>query len=140
MEGKLKLNILLLTGLLILSGCSQPAEPTNADNGLIEAQSIERVTTAADVKVVDSYTFAVSDQVISGYDTYKQGSQIVITSDNNVEITVYGSDQPITSTDGIEPIAEHSFNQQEDELVLTEQFTYYKIIADQECDVVISSS
>lgn len=136
----MKIKIILLTGLLVLTGCSQSAETTAADNGLVETQSIDRVTTAADVHVADSYSFAVGDEVVSGYDTYKQSNQITITSDDIVGISVYGSNQPITDVEGTEPIIQHSFKSTDDEIVLKEQFTYYTIVADEECDIVIAAN
>ncbi len=141
----MKIKYLLIASLVILSGCSQSAETTNADNGMIEATSIERVLTASDVHLTDQYQFAINDQVVEGIDTYS--GPVSISTDDQVELIIYGSDQPIDEFIPDQPLENQTFIAEvaaDGKATTTytfdeeEQYEYYRIIASEECDIVVA--
>ncbi len=81
------ISCLIVTGL-IFTGCTQDAETTGADNGLIQADIPEKILTAANVQEDGAYTFAVSNEVIEGVATYDLLSSVVINSDDSKAYTV----------------------------------------------------
>lgn len=126
----------ILTAFLLLglTACSQEAETTSADDGLIEAPEVNKVLSASDVKLEDSYDFAYSEAPIDDYDTYKAGNEIVITNDDKLQLDILGSNEPIENESNATAIVSSS----DEEITLDGNYEYYRIDSDKTGDIVIS--
>lgn len=126
----------IITMILIigLTGCTQEADTTSADNGLIEAPVVDKTLSASDVAIESSYSFAYNDAPIENYDTFKSGDEIVITNNDNLQLEVYGSNQPIDTKSNVDLVTSSS----ENEISLEGNYVYYRIDAETAGDIVIS--
>ncbi len=127
--------ILIIT--IFVSGCGESKSALNekVDNGLLEVQSSDRVLTASDVKVKDTYQFAVSDAPVNGYDTYVLSDILSIKLNNDQKYSLYYSDKQFQNVKQAKRV-----DFEDDKQFNPKQTTYYCLVADGDIDVVISTN
>lgn len=135
----MKKFILIPIILLVITGCGakQEAESSSADNGLIEADNIQRVLSASDVEQNGVYQFTSNKDVVEGYDTFVQKNGLTISPENTSEYTLYESTGEIKNLDQ-DGLKEYHFGEEGVELAPQGETYYYLESNDDEIDVVIS--
>lgn len=133
-----KLSIIMMLILVLTAGCSQQqAEETSANNDLLEVDAPNKLLTAADVDLTQTYNFAYNDQPIEGYDTYDNTNQISITPDQSTTLNVYGADIPTETVDFSEPYVSVDIKAGET-YTFESAFEYYQIDSSNPTSAVIS--
>ncbi len=102
----MKNKLMLVAFAIIASGCSAEAEPSSANNDLLQVEAPAKALSAADVDLTKPYYFAYSNQVIADYDTFKKMNPITITVDEDTTLTIYGANEPVEGLDFVTPTEE----------------------------------
>ncbi len=73
----------------------QDVSATNANNDLVQVDSINRVKSAIDIVVDDQFIFAIDDSAVGDYTTLSNSGKVVITGDINkvTSVAVSNDDQ-----------------------------------------------
>ncbi len=137
MRKLIKSTLLMLFLILGLSACSkQEPTTTTADNDLLEEEGIERVQSASDVYQTGDYYFAVNDEVLEKWNTYKKENNLMIKANDEQTYYLYQSTEEISDYKELDPV---EFTGEKE--VEISGLTYFVLVGNTgEIDVTISTN
>lgn len=134
----MKIKLLLVVTILLLTGCSTQEPETTVEANPLEVDSVQKLLSASDVHVTDEYSFAYSNKVVDGIDTYKSGNPITFTSDEEVEFMLISKNEDGSSIDIDEIVLDES-NNYTFQYNNKDNHSSFRISASEEIDIVIST-
>ncbi|WOO89290.1 hypothetical protein R2F61_00890 [Mollicutes bacterium LVI A0078] len=135
----MKNKLMLIAFAIIASGCSVEAEPSSANNDLLQVEAPSKVLSAADVDLSEPYYFGYSDQVLEGYPTYKNSNPITITVDKPTTLSILGAEEPLEAIDFVAPTEQVELAAGESYQFET-SYSYYEVDSSEPTTAVISVS
>ncbi len=134
----MKFKFLLIAVAIVATGCGvQEAEPTNANQDLLQVDAPNKVLTASDIDLTTPYYFAYNDQAIEDYDTYSRSNPISITPAEATSLQIYGADEPLDTVEVTEPYVTVDVKANET-YVFESSFAYYQVVSSTPTPAVIS--
>ncbi len=133
----MKKIILSFTLLIILSGCTQDVNPqkANVDDGKIEVNNIDRLSSASDIIIDNEYQFAYSDAVVEDFPTFKNTGILNLQVDEDATIEISTSNDS-EFTDASSSIIELEAG---DAVDISSDYQFYSLSSDDIVNASIST-